>query len=294
MAAWHRINSLIVLIAIENLQFIYNECPRLMLGFHSVRESDNALSNLKQPNKNPTSKMSIQKQPNRITGSILSLALFLLAFGQAYGVREPDQKDLPPPMPETMPALPPGQKPEVEPLPQQPPAHTVGAKDLERVGTLFKENGLSLENLRVTRIISLPKNPAHVSVEVQLHHHNLPVSDAYEMFRFLNDKLRNPESRENLEKRLKALADSEIPGKPTITRWQAIEGLRQHVRLDPMRKGEAEGEVEARLLIANAADREKPEMHLLAWEVSIKNAGITATINATSGKMLSYSNAINH
>jgi len=197
-------------------------------------------------------------------------------------------------MPETMPTLPSGQKPEVEPLPEQPLAHTVGAKDLERVSALFKENGLSLENLRVTRIISLPKNPAFLSVEVQLHYHNLPVSDAYEMFRFHDRKLRNPESRINVEKRVKAFADLEIPGNPAITRWQVIEGLRQYVRLDPMRKGEAEGEVEARLLIANAADRGNPETYLLAWQVSIKNTGITATINATSGKMLSYFNGINH
>jgi len=233
-------------------------------------------------------------QPNRIAASFFSLAMFVFACGQVCGAQLLPTTDDSPPMPASMPPLPPDQKPEVEALPQVPPAHKVVGRDLQRVSALFEENGLSLENLMVTRIVSLPKNPAYVSVETQLHYHNLLVADAYEMFRFKDGKLVVPAIREDVLNRLKALAAAEIPVKATITRWQVIEGLRQHVRLDPMQKGEAEGNVNAHLLIIDVAGRGEPEKYILAWKVSIEAAAITAAIDATSGKMFSYFNGINH
>lgn len=243
--------------------------------------------------KNETSKR--HNHANRIAGSILSATVLMLAIAPAYGLLPPAPESLPPSMPETMPPLPSDQKPVDEPLPQNPHADGVTAKDVERVAALFKENGMSLENLRITRLISLRKNSPHLRVEVQLHDHNVPVLDSYHVFDFNNGKLSKPASREDVKERVKTLAGIGNELKPTVTRWQVIEGYRKYVRLDPLAKNEAENEVDARLVLYNTADRGMPEKYGLAWEVSlVRGAPPYATIDATSGKMLRYDNGIRH
>jgi len=230
-----------------------------------------------------------------MTGRILLATILMLAIAPAYGVLPPGPESLPPPMPETMPPLPPGQQAVDEPLPQNPHSDGVTAKDVERVTALFKENGISLENLRITRLISLRKNSPHLRVEVQLHDHNVPVLESYHVFDFMDGKLSKPVSREAVKEKVKELAGIGNELKPTVTRWQVIEGFRQYVRLDPLAKSEAEKEVAARLVLYNTADRGEPEKYGLAWEVSLAGgAPPRATIDATSGKMLRYDNGIRH
>jgi hypothetical protein len=235
------------------------------------------------------------RHAEKMAGIILSATMLMLVIAPAYGFNEPGPELLPPPMPETMPPLPTGQQPVDEPLPQNPHGDGVTAKDVERVAALFKENGMSLENLRITRLISLRKNSPHLRVEVQLHDHNVPVLDSYHVFDFTDGKLDDPASREAVKEKVKTLAGIGNKRKPTVTRWQVIEGYRQYVRLDPLAKNEAEKEVAARLVLNNTADRGMPEKYGLAWEVSLAPGGPPyATIDATSGKMLRYDNGIRH
>lgn len=207
-------------------------------------------------------------------------------------------------MPESMPPLPPDQKPmDDEPEATKPPAHAVDANDVELAARLFKENGLGLDNMRITRVISqdFPKTPefearTSVTVHVQQLYHNLPVegSGSGLVYNFNNAKLVDWFSDGHGEKR-KILADLKIELKPTITRWQAIEGLRKYALLDPMVRHRIEGPGAAHLIILNTeTSGQKPAKYILAWRVNIGGDHPFALIDATSGKMLSYDNGIRY
>jgi len=236
------------------------------------------------------------KKTNRIRRCLLPIAALILVLDPALADRTFRAEEPPPAMPESMPPLPQDQKPAAdEPMPTKPPAHAVAANEVQLAETLFKNNGLDLDNLRITRVISVEHqhNRKEVIVHAQQLYHHLPVEGRDLVYVFRNGEVDRSHVDENARKR-KELADLEINLAPAIARWQAVEGMRRHALLDPMVKDGIDGQATAANLVIFNTEKghANPPNYVLAWRAHIGREFPYAIIDATSGKMLFYDNGI--
>lgn len=249
--------------------------------------------------KNKASGTDTYKHASRLAIYSSCVAALLAVIEPACAVKAPDRDSLPPPLPKSMPPLPAGQGPEAEePAPAKPPAHAVDAKSVELAAGLFKEQGLSIDRLRITRVIiddlmkmPVPKPVTNIIVHVQQLYSNLPVHgrNGELVYVFRNGQLDN--SCAGNEQQRKAIADLKIDCKPVITRWQALEGLRQYSHRDAKPKDQGN----AQLVILNTESIGiRPARYILAWRANMAGGYPYAFIDAISGEMLMYDNGIRY